>query len=148
MLQICKFYSKIIVLVCSVYCHLNFTLLVIKFLMIVLRMKLYPRWGQMIGLNLIKMWHWIMQYRKEHHDENSHINYWRNKMDIIPCFKYLHIWPWFSWNIILAGRTIVLQLLLSEFFDSNFPSTLPLTKDNLDYCWINDNFKKVMDGLK
>ena len=33
-------------------------------------------------------------------------------------------------------------------FDSNFPFVLPDTKDNLDYCLINENVTKVMNGYK
>ena len=33
-------------------------------------------------------------------------------------------------------------------FDINFPFTLTLTEENLDYCWINDNEKKGMNGYK
>ena len=33
-------------------------------------------------------------------------------------------------------------------FDSNFTFAVPLTKDNLGYCWINDNETKVVNGYK
>ena len=33
-------------------------------------------------------------------------------------------------------------------FDSNFTFALPLTKDNLDYCFINDNETKGINGYK
>ena len=33
-------------------------------------------------------------------------------------------------------------------FDSNFTFVLPLTSENLDYCCINDNEIKVMNGYK
>ena len=33
-------------------------------------------------------------------------------------------------------------------FDSTLIFSLPLTKDNLEYCWINDNEDKGMNGYK
>ena len=33
-------------------------------------------------------------------------------------------------------------------FDNNFPFALPLTKENLDYCCISDNYKKIINGYK
>ena len=33
-------------------------------------------------------------------------------------------------------------------FDSNFTFALPLTKENLYYCWINDNKTKGINGYK
>ena len=33
-------------------------------------------------------------------------------------------------------------------FDSNFPFALPPTKANVDYCFINDNETKGMNGYK
>ena len=36
------FYNKMRVIVCSIHCHLHFTSLVIKFLLIIFKMKLNP----------------------------------------------------------------------------------------------------------
>ena len=33
-------------------------------------------------------------------------------------------------------------------FDSNFPFAVPLAKDNLSYCCIDDNETEVMNGYK
>ena len=43
MLLSCMFCRKIMVIVCSVHFHLDFTSLVIKLMLIILNMKLYPR---------------------------------------------------------------------------------------------------------
>ena len=56
MLLSCMFDGKIIVLMCSVHCRLHFSTLVIKFLLIILKMKLHPFLRQMSALNLIKIW--------------------------------------------------------------------------------------------
>ena len=70
----------------------------------------------MIGLNLLNVWHFIMEEIREIHNANSHVRYLRNNMDMIPCFKYIHIQNWFSLNVLLEVSTIVLYLLASGFF--------------------------------
>ena len=76
--------------------------------------------------------------KKVNYDANSRINYWRKNMDMILWFTCLHIQHWFSWKVLLAESTIVLHLLVSIFWQ-DFPFALPLRKDNLYYCLIDDN---------
>ena len=51
----------------------------------------------------------------ENHDANSHIEYLRNKMDMINFLTYIHFQHKSSWQNVLVGSDIVLQLLVSEF---------------------------------
>ena len=52
----CMFFSKAIVLVCSVRCHMIF-LLMKKLRQIVIKMILFPHSNQRIGLNLFNMFY-------------------------------------------------------------------------------------------
>ena len=62
-------------------------------------------------------------------------------MDMITCLTHLHFQHWFSWNIILMGSTIVLQLSVSAFLTVIFLLQFLSQKKNLDYCCINDHKK-------
>ena len=42
----------------------------------------------------------------------------------------------------LGGISHCVTVVGKWIFDSNIPFELPLTKDNLDYCWINYNETK------
>ena len=61
-------------------------------------------------------------------------------MDIIYLLTYLHIQQWFSWNVFLLGSTIFLIVVGKWIFDSFFAHFL--TKENLDYCYINEDEKR------
>ena len=101
----------------------------------------------MQGINLLKIWHWIMQERRENNYANSNIKYLRKNMYIISWLTYLHIQHWFSWKIFGRIRHCV-TVVGKWIFDSDLPFALPLTKDKLDYCCINDNKTKGMNGYK
>ena len=78
-------------LMCSGHFNLHFNLLVIKLLLIVLKMKLYPLEKQTRGLNFLKLWQRIMLQRREHHNAYHHIKYVRKNMNTINQLTYLHL---------------------------------------------------------
>ena len=77
---------------CSIHCPLNFSLLVIQFLLIIFKMQLHPRLRQIVGSNLLKMRQLIKLDIRVDHNANSHINYLGNKIYIIHFFP-----PGLSW---------------------------------------------------
>ena len=48
----------------------------------------------------------------------------------------------------LGGIRHCVTVVCKLVFDNNYPSSISPTKDNLDYCCINDNETKVMNVLK
>ena len=48
----------------------------------------------------------------------------------------------------LDGIHHCVTVISKWIFDSNFSLVLPLTKDNLYYCYINDNETKGINGYK
>ena len=98
---------------CFFYPH--FSMLVNKFLPVVVKMTLRPCLHKMAGLNLLNMWKWIMWEIVVNHNENSHIKYLRNKVDMIHFLTYVCFCHLFIWKTFLVGSNIVLQLLVSVF---------------------------------
>ena len=54
----------------------------------------------------------------------------------------------FQFKYDLDGIHHCVTVIDKWYFESNFPFVLPLTKENLDYCCINDNETKRMNFYK
>ena len=97
MLQSCMFYRKMIVLVCFVCFYMNFTSLVIKLLLIVFNMKSHPRSRQMMGLNFLKIWHWIKsQYKLSYKVLKEEYRY-DTLLDIFPYLTLIQLKDYIDW---------------------------------------------------
>ena len=48
----------------------------------------------------------------------------------------------------LGGIHHCVAVIVKWVFCSNFNFSFPLTQENLDYCCINDDFKKLMNSYK
>ena len=125
---------------CSVHCHLNFTSLVIKFLMIILKMKLHPRLRKIIGfkknaqdveLNQVKE-KGIIRVKLS-------FNVLKEKYGYIPLLEISPYPTLIQLNFFLVVSAIVVQLLLRGFFTVIFLWNFLSQMYNLDYCYINDS---------
>ena len=133
---------------CSVHCQLHFTSLVIKISADCFKDEITPlikknnglKISQDLALNHVrdKGTPWCkISYKvlKEEYEYDP-------LLEISPYPKLIQL------KAFIGGVHNCVTVFGRWIFDSNFPFALPLSKEILDYCWINYYRKKVMNGYR
>ena len=90
---------------------------------------------------------WIMWDRREKHDVKYHKKI-KEEYGYDPLLE-IYPYPKFIWlKCFLGGIHHCVTVVDKWIFDSNFPFELPLAEGKFEYCCLNDNKTRLINGYK